>query len=129
LGAATLKEHPMNQYMLLLHHTPAHEAPMSAAEIQEMIGRYQAWAQGLAAQGLLVHADKLTDDGGRHLRLKAGQAGSVLATDGPYAEAHDVVGGYYVVKAGSDAAAEALARSCPHLTGTQWIEIRRVEAL
>ena len=49
------------------------------------------------------------------------------ATDGPYAEAHDVVGGYFLVKAETDAAAEALARTCPHLEGAQWIEIRRIE--
>ena len=52
-----------------------------------------------------------------------------LASDGPYAEAHDVVGGFFTIKAESDAMAEDLAASCPHLAGTQWIEIRRIENL
>jgi hypothetical protein len=119
-----LKEHLMNQYLLLLHETPADNAHATPAQMQEAIARYQRWAQDLAERGLLVGGDKLTDDGGRHLRMRAGQA---LATDGPYAEAHDVIGGTFMIKADTDAAAQALAMSCPHLTGTQWIELRRID--
>lgn len=116
----------MNQYMLLLHETPADAASVTAAQMQEIIQRYKAWSADLAARGLLAGGEKLTDDGGRHLRLKDGKP---LATDGPYAEAHDVVGGYFIVKADNDAAAVALAQSCPHLAGRQWIEIRRIDLM
>jgi hypothetical protein len=116
----------MNQYLLLLHETPADAAAVSAAEMQEIIQRYKAWSADLAARGLLAGGEKLSDDGGRHLRLRGGKP---VATDGPYAEAHDVVGGFFIVKAENDAAAEALAQSCPHLAGTQWIEIRRIEGV
>ena len=116
----------MNQYLLMLHEKPADAGPMSPAEITEVIDSYKAWSRQLAEQGLLVGGEKLTDDGGRHLRL---QGGRPLASDGPYAEAHDVIGGYFVVKAESDAHAETLAASCPHLAGTQWVEIRRIEVL
>ncbi len=116
----------MNQYLLLLHERPADMAPMSPAEMQEIVASYQAWSQDLAARGLLTAGEKLADDGGRQLRLKDGRP---LATDGPYAEAHDVIGGFFVIQAESDAHAEALALSCPHLRGTQWIEIRRIELL
>jgi hypothetical protein len=116
----------MNQYMLLLHETPADAANVSAAQMQEIIQRYKAWSADLAARGLLAGGEKLSDDGGRHLRLKDGRP---LATDGPYAEAHDVVGGYFVIKADSDAMAQELAQSCPHLAGRQWIEIRRIDLM
>ena len=116
----------MNTYLLLLHEAPADAMHISTAQMQEIIQRHQAWAQGLAEQGLLAGGEKLSDDGGRHLRL---QGGAPVASDGPYAEAHDVIGGYYLVKAADDAAAEALARACPHLEGRQWIELRRIEAL
>ena len=116
----------MHQYLLLLHEKPADQAPASPAEMQEMFARYKAWSAGLAARGLLAGGEKLTDDGGRQLRLKQGRP---VATDGPYAEAHDVVGGYFVIKAESDAMAEELAQGCPHLAGSQWIEIRRIEVL
>jgi len=116
----------MHSYLLLLHEKPADAVEVSPAEMAEIIQRYKAWSADLAQRGLLAGGEKLCDDGGRHLRL---QDGHPLATDGPYAEAHDVVGGLFIVKAGSDAEAEALAATCPHLQGTQWIEIRRIEAL
>ena len=116
----------MNQYLFLLHEKPADATHVSPAEMKEIVARYKTWSAGLAQRGLLTGGEKLTDDGGRQLRLKNGQP---LATDGPYAEAHDVVGGIFMVKAESDAMAEELALSCPHLQGTQWIEIRRIEVM
>jgi hypothetical protein len=116
----------MNQYLLILHEKPADAAPMSPAEMMELVGRYKAWSAGLAQRGLLSGGEKLTDEGGRHLRLRAGQT---LATDGPYAEAHDVIGGFFIIKADTDAQAETLAATCPHLVGTQWIELRRIEVM
>jgi hypothetical protein len=80
----------------------------------------------MAQQGKLVGGEKLTDDGGRVLRLQVGQP---VASDGPYAEAQDVVGGYFTINADDDAQAVELAGSCPHLRGTQWIEIRRVDPM
>ncbi len=116
----------MNQYMLMLHEKPATYASLSPAEMGELIARYRAWSAELAAKGLLAGGEKLTDDGGRHLR--PGAAGP-LASDGPYAEAHDVVGGYFTINAENDAEAERIAATCPHLAGSNWIEIRRVQAM
>lgn len=116
----------MNQYLFLLHEKPADAAAVSPAEMKEIVGRYQAWSADLAQRDLLTGGEKLCDDGGRHLRLKDGRP---LATDGPYAEAHDVIGGIFMVKADNDAMAEELAQTCPHLQGTQWIEIRRIEVM
>jgi hypothetical protein len=120
----------MNQYLFLLHEKPADAVAVSAAEAKETVARYQAWAADLAQRGLLSGGEKLSDNGGQHVSLRSGQpSGQVLVSDGPYAEAHDVIGGYFVVKAESDASALALAQTCPHLKGPQWIEIRRIDAL
>ncbi|MBT9488309.1 MAG: transcription initiation protein [Rubrivivax sp.] len=116
----------MSQYLLLLHETPADSARITPAEMQEIIQRHQAWAADLAQKGQLLSGEKLTDDGGRHLRLAGGRP---LASDGPYAEAHDVIGGFYLVQADNDLAAEAIAARCPHLEGRQWIELRRIEVV
>jgi hypothetical protein len=116
----------MNQYLLLLHETPADAASISPAQMQEIIARHQAWAQTLGARQRLAGGEKLCDDGGRQLRL---QNGRPLASDGPYAEAHDVIGGYYVIRAENDAEAETIAAECPHLEGRQWIELRRIDQL
>ncbi len=116
----------MHTYLLLLHETPADAVGMSADEMAELVRRYSDWAADLAARGLLVAGDKLADDGGRRLRREADR---VLATDGPYAEAHDIIGGFFTLRAADDAGAEALAATCPHLRGGNWIEIRRIEVL
>ncbi len=116
----------MHTYLLLLHETPADSVAISPAQLQDIIRSHQAWAQSLAERQLLAGGEKLCDDGGRHLRL---QGGRPVASDGPYAETHDVIGGFYLIKAADDAAAEALALECPHLEGRQWIELRRIEAL
>lgn len=113
-----------HSYMLLLHESPAAYADVSAADMQDIVAAYKAWAGQLAQQGKLVGGEKLADDGGRVLRLNNGQP---LASDGPYAEAHDVVGGYFTIQAADMAEAEAIAATCPHLRGSQWIEIRRVD--
>ena len=114
----------MHDYLLILHEKPGSYADVSPAEMAEIVQQYKAWAGGLAQKGLLAGGEKLSDDGGRHLKLVKGQP---LATDGPYAEAHDVIGGYFVIKAADAAGAEALAATCPHLGGQSWIEIRRIE--
>ncbi len=116
----------MHTDLLLLHENPADPATLSADEMAAIVRRYSDWAADLAARGLLVAGEKLADDGGRRLR-RGGER--LLATDGPYAEAHDVIGGFFTVRAVSDAEAEALAASCQHLGGRNWMEIRRIEAL
>ncbi|RVT83858.1 YciI family protein [Inhella crocodyli] len=116
----------MPNFLFLLHETPADSMAINAAELGEIIAAHQAWAERLGAAGQLVGGEKLTDDGGRHLRRQGGQ---VLVSDGPYAEAHDVIGGFYIVQAPDLAAAEALAADCPHQHGRQWIEIRTIDAL
>jgi hypothetical protein len=118
---AFIQEHTMHQYLLLLHETPGDFSSLSPAQMAEEIERYRAWSGEMAQRGLLVSGEKLTDDGGRHLR-----AGG-LASDGPYAEAKDVIGGFFMIKCENDAQAEQVAAGCPHLRGRNWIEIRRID--
>jgi hypothetical protein len=50
-------------------------------------------------------------------------------TDGPYSEAAEVLGGYFAIEAASYDEAVEIARTCPHLTGGQWIEVRQVDSI
>ena len=63
-------------------------------------------------KGKLVGGEKLANGGVRHIKVKDGKP---VASDGPYAEAKDVIGGYFVIEAKDLAEAEAIARECPHL--------------
>ena len=116
----------MNQYLLLLHENPADYATLSPAEMQDIIARYSAWAGEMAAKGHLVSGEKLTDDGGKIMRRNDS---GVLVSDGPYAVAKDVIGGIFVLKAENEEEAHQLAKACPHLWGSNWIELRNIENL
>lgn len=116
----------MSRYLLLLHEKPGQYAALTPAKMGEIIERYSAWAARLAAEGKLVGGEKLKDDGGRHLQRKGSQ---VVAADGPYIEAKDLVGGFFMIEAASMQEAEQLVQDCPHLSGDNWIELRAVEVL
>jgi hypothetical protein len=115
----------MAKYVLLLREDHPGQFTPSPEEIQAMIVRYRAWSQKVAAAGKLEGGQKLTDEGGRHLRLDGGK---LAVQDGPYAEAREVLGGFYIVQAADYDEAVALAGSCPHLD-FGWIEVRQVDEL
>jgi hypothetical protein len=114
----------MPNFMLLLHQTPGRYNNLSPDEIQNIIAKYVAWREGLAARNKLRGGGKLTDDGGRQLRT---QGGKHTVTDGPYSEAQEVLGGFFMIDATNYDEALSIAETCPHLDGRQWIEIRQVD--
>lgn len=116
----------MAQFMLLVHQAPNYNMDLPREKMVEMTRRYVTWADGLRQKGRMVGGEKLAVGGVRHIKNKDG---GVVASDGPYAEAKDVIGGYFVIEAKDVAEAEAIARECPHLTlaAANWIEIRPIE--
>jgi hypothetical protein len=95
-------------------------------KLMEMSKRYMGWADSLRQKGTLVGGEKLAAGGVRHIRVKDGKP---VASDGPYAEAKEVIGGYFVIEVKDAAEAEAVARDCPHLAlaPTNWVEIRPID--
>ena len=116
----------MAQFMLLLYQAPKYNVDLPREQMMEMTKRYIDWRNTLAQKGKLVGGEKLTASGGRHLKPRDGK---LVVSDGPYAEAKDVIGGYFVLEAKDLAEAEALARDCPHmqLAPTNWGELRPIE--
>ena len=116
----------MAQFMLLLHQAPNYNEDLPRGKVTEITQRYIAWAEQLRQKGKLLGGEKLTKSGGRHIRIKDGKP---VASDGPYAEAKDVIGGYFVVDAKDLAEAETIARDCPHLAlaASNWAEVRPIE--
>ncbi len=102
----------MRQFMLILQENPADFAQITPDEMQRIIERYSAWAEALASRGRLVEGIKLQDEGGR-LLIRAG--GRTAVTDAAYAEAKEVIGGIFVIKAEDYDEAVQLASDCPHL--------------
>ena len=113
----------MPKYILFLRDAGRVLPDMSPAEIQAVIQRYIAWRERVQAGGRAVNGHKLRDGEGR---VMTGKVGAPKITDGPYAEAREVMGGLFVIDAASYDEAVALARDCPHLEfGT--IEVREIE--
>src|SRR5215510_184502 len=109
--AVTLQVVDMAQYMLLLHRLPTNN---------------DAWAEKMRQKGKLVAGEKLAGRV-RHVRMREG---TPLSSDGPYAEAKDVIGGYWLIEARDDAEADEIARDCPHLWNpTNWVELRPIEPM
>ena len=114
----------MAQFILLLHEGPNDNDGMSPDEIQRMIQDYRSWMESLGTTGHAVGGQKLTDEGGRHLR---GWGSEFSVTDGPWAEAKEVIGGFFHIKAADYDEAVKLSKSCPHLRYRGRIELRRVD--
>ena len=113
----------MPQYMLLLHDSGSFPANMSPGEMQAIIQRYIDWRTRVEGGGRKVSGHKLRDREGRVMRHNGG---GVSITDGPYAEAREVIGGLFVIEANTYDEVVALARDCPHLDFGS-IEIREIE--
>ncbi|MBV8200585.1 MAG: hypothetical protein JOZ15_08170 [Acidobacteria bacterium] len=103
-------------YLLLLLQDASFRPPPSASEA-ELVGEYDAWAEGLGRKGTVVLARKLADSG---WLLNAGRPAAGL----PVREAR--MSGLFLLRTTSEAQAIALARTCPHLRYGGRIELRRL---
>lgn len=115
----------MSKFMLILNDDPSAFRDVTPAQMQEIIQQYRAWTERIAKEGRLVHSEKLKDEGGKRIR-KRGSA--LVVVDGPYAEAKEVVGGYYMIEAKNYADAVEVAKTCPHAHFGGTIDVREVDA-
>jgi hypothetical protein len=108
-------------YLLLILEPPEQRRTRSEAEGRAVYGRMQEFGQGLKERGLLVaseslksHADaaRVQVRGGRH-----------QVVDGPFAEAKEMVGGFFLLDCRSRDEALAIAAQCP---AAEWatVEVR-----
>jgi hypothetical protein len=110
---------PSRKFFVLLRTTSdAKQQPPSPEEMQGMYAAFQGWSEKYKAN--------IVDMGGK---LKPG--GRILSasgvTDGPFAEAKEVIGGYMVVAASDIDEAIEVARQCPGVVrpGTS-VEVREI---
>ena len=113
----------MPKFVLLLYDAGGFDPGMSPDQMQAIVQRYVAWRARVQGNGRSVTGHKLHDGEGRVMR---GAGSSMKVTDGPYAEAREVIGGLFVVDAASYDEVVELSKDCPHLEFGS-IEIREVE--
>jgi len=91
---------------------------MSPEQMQQVMQVWNDWIQGGMEAGWLI-------DGGDAL-MSGGQVVNpdLTVTDGPFAEAKELVGGYSMVQADSIEAAAELAKTCPVPPNGGSVEVR-----
>ena len=114
----------MAKFMLILHHSPGVYRDRSPEELQRIYQKYQTWADKIRASGRYVASDKLREEGGKVVTARDGR---VSVVDGPFSEAKEVVGGFFVFRAENYDEAVDLVRDCPHL-GFGRMELRQTDA-
>jgi hypothetical protein len=95
----------------------------SPAELQANMQKWNDWMQALAKTGNFNSGEPL-DTGGRTVKGK-----KKAVTDGPFAEAKDLVGGYLLVSAENLDHATELAKGCPIFEHDGSVEVRPVREM
>lgn len=115
----------MSEFVYLFRTSPeAHQEHMGTPErAQQSMEGWLTWIRELEANGQLKNHGQPLDRTGKVVR---GQR--KLITDGPYAEAKDLVAGFIIVEARDLAHAVEIAKGCPMLEGDGSVEIRPVLA-
>lgn len=116
MGAAS------NSYLLIFREsTPERYEAMSRDERRRALADWNAWCDKLAALGKLKDGHPLFPEGRTVSRAAAGRR-----LDGPFAEAKEMIGGYFFLTAGSMEEAIAIAEESPNLQHGQTVEVRPV---
>ena len=114
----------MTQYFLSVHHTAGDAIP-SEDEIQRMYASVDAFNRRLQEAGAWVYAAGLTDV--REAKVVDGSTGSGSVTDGPFSEAREWLGGFWVVDTADLDAALALAAEGSAACGAP-VEVRAMQS-
>lgn len=93
---------------------------LSPQELQQQMQKWVGWIDDLRAKGRLKAGDPL-EAGGKTVRGR-----KKAVTDGPYAEAKDLVGGYLLVEAQDIDEAVKLSLDCPGLDVDGTVEVRPI---
>ena len=110
-------------YLLLFRNGgPEAHAHLTPPQRAAMAAQWNDWVARLSAQGALEQGRPLGLGG----RVVAGPQGERV-TDGPYAEAKEVVAGYVMVHAANLDAATEMAKGCPGLAIGLTVEVRPLQ--
>jgi hypothetical protein len=109
-------------YMLLIHEPTGQRATRTQAEGKAVYARMLEFADTLKSRGVLRSVESLATPNADTVRVQV-RSGRAQVLDGPYAEAKEMVGGFFVVDVPTRDEALAIAGECP---AAEWaaIEVR-----
>ena len=111
------------KYLLIIQMNPETWESLSEAERLEVMGGQDDFMSTITATGEMVGTRALADPA--QSVVVRGRPGTATVTDGPFLEAKEYMGGFYVVDCESPERAQELAAMIP---GTEWlpVEVRPV---
>ncbi len=114
----------MKEFMMLFIGGDYGDKQLSPEQIQERLGKWNAWIADLMKEELYVEGRALQAPAKR----KSGKAGTDdrLVTDGPFVETKELVGGYILFKARNMEHALALAEGYPDYDIEGTVEVREI---
>lgn len=108
----------MSEFVYLYHSGAVTRSPEAA---QQTMQRWMAWFKELGQKGHIKDQGQPLERAGKLVKGK-----QKTVTDGPFAEAKDVVGGYTLIEARDLDQAVELAKSCPIFEVDGAVEVRPV---
>ena len=109
------------RYLLLIYAAEQPDTDMGDAPPDEM-DAYNAFTRDIRERGLFEGGEALHPTASATtVRVRDGE---VVATDGPFAETKEALGGYYLIEAADLDEAIAIAKDCPARFGG--VEVRPV---
>lgn len=110
-------------YMLLIVEPAGQRAERSEAEGRALYDEMLRFGRDLEARGLLQLSQALRSDAdGVRVRVRDG---NTLVSDGPFAEAKEIVGGFFLLDCETREQAVAIAAECP-AAGFATVEVREL---
>jgi hypothetical protein len=114
------------RFMMLMIPSGYEKAPAGTAPPAEAVSAMMKYNEALKEAGVLITLDGLHPPSmGARVSFAGGKP---LATDGPFAEAKEVLGGYWMIDVTSRDEAIAWAKRCP-ASSNEVIEIRQVHEM
>jgi hypothetical protein len=113
----------MKEFMFIFKGPYPEDLGLSAAEAEANMYKWFAWVNDLKTQGIYVEGRPLIKGG----KVVAGK--DAVVTDGPFAESKEMVGGYFIIKAGSMEEAVKHTKGFPDYGTDGSIEVREVMAM
>ncbi|MEP7155430.1 MAG: YciI family protein [Betaproteobacteria bacterium] len=108
-------------YMLLMMETTDQRRGRNTAEGEEVYGRMVKFGESLKARGLLMGMESLKSlDTAARVQVRNQKS---FVSDGPFAEAKEMIGGFFQVSCKTREEAVAIAAECP---AAEWctVEVR-----
>lgn len=118
-----MKAQSENGYLLIFRGIDWHKS-LSPEQMQGVVSDWMAWFERLTEEGKVAGGNPLENEG----KVITGKHGRLVA-DGPFAEAKEAIGGYFLLTVATEAEAVEIAQQCPGLPYGAIVEIRPIASI